>query len=256
MLYNIIESIFINNIYYLILTPIITVIAFILAILFLVFTFKNKKYIFLIYAVILTFIAYQVVPYFFYVKILSAKSEADMIKNYNLSAKTAFSSAYKGFLYADAADYFSVKKNGIRAIEYYNLAYKYLKNYKSKKAWSLAPYIYIAAEEYDRAIEISNTTQAYSAAAETYILKEDYNSALGCIDKVLAKNPKDAWGLAMRAVIYKNLNKNRSAQKDYEEALKLCKYSNCISRTKNSYADYKVWYKNYHKQKRTEYGFE
>ena len=256
MLYNIIESIFINNIYYLIFTPIITGIAFILAILFLVFAFKNKKAHFLIYTVILAFIAYQAVPYFYYLKILSAKSEADMIKNYNLAAKTACSSAYKGFLYADAANYFSMEKNAFRAIEYYDLAYKYLKNYKSKTAWILAPYIYIAAEEYDRAIEISNAIQAYSAAAEAYILKEDYNSALSCIDKVLAKNPKDAWGLAMRAVIYKNLNKNEMAQKDYEEALKLCKYSNCINRTKNSYADYKVWYKNYHKQKRAEYGFK
>lgn len=251
---HIIETIYYNT-FYQMFTPIIIIIAILLFIILIRFFQKTKKTLFIFWAIILAFIIYQGVPYYFTMKALTAKNDADVLTNYRQAARTSCFSAHKGFIYADLASYLVMEKNGVLAIKFYDLAYKYLKNHESIHAWADAPLIYILNEEYDKAIDIANTIEQYSIASTACILKEDYISALDFINKALDKKNDDAWLLGQRAVIYKNLDNFQEAETDYLKALDLCCSHDCTEKAENSYGNYDNWYKEYYKQKRIEYGF-
>ena len=71
----------------------------------------------------------------------------------------------------------------------------------------------------------------------------------------MEKKSNTALYFAQRAVIYKNSGKSEQAEEDYRKALKLCRDNNCINIVKESYKNYKIWYKEYDNQTKIEYSF-
>lgn len=250
----------IENIYYSIIYqafyPFIAIAFLIFAIILFKKYLKEKSLKYLILILLASYFIYQIIPYSFIAKAKQVSKENEMIKNYELAILTSDSKTLKGIIYSEIAAYYFLDKNGTKAIENYENAYKYLKNYNSKRIWALAPSAYLYKGEYEKAGKIALDTEQYSIAAKASFLLENYNSGIEYITNVISKDKNNGWNYATRAMLYKAADQNNLAQNDYYDALKFCnKCNNCIQNAKKSYYEYKTYLKETMEEKRAEWRF-
>lgn len=230
---NIYDFLLQNTIYCIILLQLWIIISIILFIAALVFYIKTKKKGWLIAIIVALFGVYQIVPHYFEIKAAYSLNDNDVVKSYEKAIQTSILPMQKAMLNSCLAQYYG-SKNLPLAIKYYEKTFKYTKNYESAMIWMTAPYCYYQHGDFDKAIEIAKGHNS-SLLAEAYIMKKDYISALNSINEGLDKKPDNCYYLALRANIYLNINRKDEANKDYQNALQLCKYENQIQKIKTYY---------------------
>lgn len=204
-----------------ILTVLFTIVYFILTI---VAYLKTKKKLY-IYSNIVTAIAciilfYVNLPLIFYCIAMDKFIETNV---YNQSAvdlqltaaKISLCPIEKANIYIDLSSYYSRYNKGQKAIESFEKATEYV---NSKELLSFSPTLYIAKGDYDKAIEYFKIKNYPQILAEIYLLKNDYKSALDYANIAISKKPENANAYPTRAIIYSNMGKEKTAQRDFDKA--------------------------------------
>src|SRR5574344_1693156 len=71
---------------------------------------------------------------------------------------------------------------------------------------------------YNKAIEYFKIKNYPQILAEIYLLKNDYKSALDYANIAISKKPENANAYPTRAIIYSNMGKEKTAQRDFDKA--------------------------------------
>lgn len=221
-----------------------------------IYTKTHKKYfitIGTIFVFIFSFISYFAVPYYYTYKAITT----DKISNYEQAIKAEIIPYHKGILYCDLSGAYQRLNKGQEAIKNYEIGYSYTKNHNNLES-GVANILYLSQGDYEKAIEISKAQGYYELLAIAYILQNKYNMALNAINKAINKSQYPLNAYEIRAIIYKNLNKDELANKDLKKALDICKKNHFTNRTieiKNDFKNYKTCFSDKYKKSKEQYGF-
>ena len=217
---------------------------------------KNKvlSYFWTIVLVFLLFVVYESIPYYYTLKAMTASDKTEMAENYNKAITFAIFPEHKGVLYLNMSESYAAMGCGREAIESYEKAYTYHKTYDK---WHdiMAGLLYIADENYTRAIEIYEKYEEYEMIAYIYTLVGDYNKALKYADKQIQIKPNLA-AYESRAIAYRYLGKKSLADIDYIKALDFCKNDSCKTALRKRYNEYRTYTIKQHDLARKNYHFE
>lgn len=145
-------------------------------------------------------------------------------------------------------------KKGKEALKYYDKAYELIGSYKYK-CWRVAPLAhYYFLKDYDKALQIAELHHEYSLAASCYIMKNDYQKALNCINDAIDKKPNNGFLYAKRGFICNKLGQKELAEADLKMALKLGKENEKL--IKAYYNDWKSYELNSLAERRKEVGID
>ena len=212
-------------------------------ILFIVSLVKLKKKAKIAGIIVSVLLIWQIVPVGFYLQAYLCRSELpfsvaidsnpqnykfnnnykDTVKYMKIAANTSLIPWQKGAIYCHIAFEYGASKQGPKAIEYYNKAYKYIKSYKYKSLWLTAPLVYDTYGDTEKAIEIAESLKLYSLAAIYYIAKEKYPEALDAANKGIQLSPNSFGNYLYRAYINRVIGNKNEEIANYQKALSLTK---------------------------------
>jgi len=212
----------------------LVVVLFLFCLAFLVFNFahiraKNEKFHkkHLIYLCFIIIILYQVIPVSldFVASTLSSFDIKRAIKIEQVAIKASLIPLQKGCYYCNLAILQLLDKDYNKMYETYNIAYKYLKSYKSP-SWGISYLSFYTKGEYDKAIKISENWRGgstpYQFISNCYLMKNDIKNAEIFIDKAI--QTKESYSnIATKAYILKVIGNEKEAITYYKKAKQLCK---------------------------------
>lgn len=139
-------------------------------------------------------------------------------KYMKIAANTSLIPWQKGSIYCKIANGYEINKQGQKAIEWYNKAYKYIKSYKYKNVWLLASLLYNASGNTDIAVRIADEQKLYKVESDYLIGCGKYDEALSILDKESIKNVNY---YTRRAYLNRVLGNKDAERADYQSALSL-----------------------------------
>ncbi len=142
------------------------------------------------------------------------------IKHLKAAANTSLIPWQKGAYFCKIAATYGASKQGFKAIEYYNKAYKYIKSYKYKQCWLIAMLIYDVGGKTDVSAKIADELKLYSTESVYLLIQERYSEALKIINKDIKGS---AYDYARRACINRALGNRDAELADFQKALSLVK---------------------------------
>lgn len=131
-------------------------------------------------------------------------------------------------------------KKGKDFLEYYDKAYSLIGSYKYK-CWNALPlghYYFIG--DYDTALKIAEPNNNYIMAANCYIMKDDYQRALGSMNNAIDRFPNNGFLYAKRGFICNKLGQKELAEVDLKMALQLGRDKKRILQTYNDWKNYEL----------------
>ena len=234
------------------LAPLVILLALVL--LYLTMKSKAKQPVKISVIILLSAVIFQAVPYYYTISAQQNSSYA--IEKLEYAAKFTLIPYHKGLLYSDIGSRCFLEKDGKNALKYFEKAQRYGNFYND----NFAPlhFLYLANNQEDKALDIALKVGSTYQAGVSYILKNDYPNALLMLDKYIKTYGESINACKTRAIIYKNLNENELAQKDYKKAIELAKANNCKERIADidrDFKNYKTSISDYYKKLSAQYGF-
>ena len=144
-------------------------------------------------------------------------------KYMNIAASTSLISWQKGAYYGLIAREMSFNKQGPKAIEYYNKAYKYIGSYKYREFWGATFLVYGASGDVNTAIKMAEELKFYDMVSRYYIMEEKYSEAMDAANKCIELSPNKSGCYLAKAYINMVLGNKSEEIADYQKALSLAK---------------------------------
>ena len=225
------------------------VILFLFCIAFLTFNFahikaKNEKFCrkHFIYLFVIIAIMYQIIPVSidFIANLISTFDNNKAIQIEKIATKTSIIPWQKGGYYCKLATLHMLDKDYKKMYENYDIAYKYLKSYKSP-SWGISYLHFYTKGDYDRAIEIAKNWKGgktpYQFISNCYLMKGDIKNAELYIDKAIQQNESFS-EIALKAYILKVTGKTKDSLAYYDKAKQLCKNEREKHMVENRYKNF------------------
>ena len=185
----------------------------------------HKKH--LVYLCLIILILYQAIPVSldFIASALSIFDIKKAIQIEQVAIKSSLIPWQKGCYYCKTASLQLLDKDYNKMYKTYDIAYKYLKSYKSP-SWGISYLSFYTKGEYDKAIEIAKNWRGgntpYQFISDCYLMKNDIKNAEIYIDKSIQK--KESYlNIASKAYILKTTGNEKEAAMYYKKAKQLCK---------------------------------
>ncbi len=227
----------------------LVVVLFLLCIAFLTFNFarikaRNKKLYrkHFIYLCLIIAIMYQIIPVSidFIANIISPFDIKKCIQIEKIAIKTSVITWQKGGYHCNLATLHMLDKNYNKMYENYDVAYKYLKSYKSP-SWGISYLAFYTNGDYDRAIKIAENWKGektpYQFISNCYLMKNDIKNAKFYIDKDIQR--KETYlNLATKAYILKLTGNTKESLIYYKKAKQLCKNKKEKNKVENTYKSF------------------
>lgn len=147
------------------------------------------------------------------------------------AARLAISREQKSAMYGELGKNYMFLKEGAKAIEYFDKAYKingsyaYSDNFSILVSWPFfAGILYLLNGDYDKVYEIAKDTNSYGMAVTASIMQKDYKKALAYSNMNIRRSPI-AINYSSRSYIHKNLTRISLLKEIYK---KLFLYVNVI----------------------------
>ena len=227
----------------------LVVVLFLICLAFLVFNFartraKNensyKKH--LIYLSFIIIILYQAIPVSldFVANAFSSFNIKGAIQVEQVAIKASLIPWQKGCYYCKLASLQLLDKDYNKMFKTYDIAYNYLKSYKSP-SWGTSYLSFYIKGEYDTAIEIAKNWKGgnipYQFISDCYLMKNNIKNAEISIDKAI--QIKESYSnIATKAYILKITGKENEAITYYKKAKQLCKNEKEKNIVENRYKNF------------------
>lgn len=195
--------------------------------------------------IISALLIWQIVPVGFYWKALFSRTDmspSELIAAYNEQGKYVYNNNYFGYIkymklaantslipwqkgayYCEVAKEFMESKNGLKAVEYYNKAFKYIKDYKYYICWKFAGLTYYLSGDINTAIKITEALGLHYTSSIYYTAIENYPKALEYMNYYIEFNPNSSYAYARRAYINNKLGYHDYELGDYKRAVSMAK---------------------------------
>lgn len=187
-------------------------------------------------------IMYQIIPVSidFIANLISPFDIKRSLQLEQFAIKTSVIPWQKGGYYCNLATLHMLDKDYKKMYENYDIAYKYLKSYKSPSLGISYLHFYTKGD-YDSAIEIAENWKGgktpYQFISNCYLMKGDIKNAELYIDKAIQQ--KESFSkIATKAYILKVTGKTKDSLAYYEKAKQLCKNEKEKHIVENTYKNF------------------
>lgn len=204
---------------------------------------KRLKFLTILIVILSLVTLQQFIPYLYQRAAMTSKDSTRVARNYKKAIKTSMFKAQKALIWIDLGIYYYENSEFELALDAFEKAHEYFKRYDIEKYGILVAKINLKQKNFDKAIEVFKELKASKWVVISYILKEDFDTALKQIDEIIEKEPENSENYITRAIIYMNLKNVRAAKVDYLKAVELTSDKEKCLNYLNQLKEFKTYHK-------------